>query len=177
MSTETVTKNYEVELTNSCTCTVLDDDAEFDIDNYKPAEYCFGDCYDMALDDINEYWLTNWQEANGFDEDTVIRINGYKMGWMSRTGEIDIKIKEIVKTLGFDGDWILKFKFSEDYKSLDIVRYSHDEPTGAMFTVSKYDSDTCEYCGEVALCEKITDRTGDGLACSYCADYHDVNRG
>lgn len=93
MTTETTNKNYEVELTTRCTCTVLDDDAEFDIENYKPAEYCFGDCYEMALEDINDYWLTKWQKANGFNEDTIIRLNGYRMGWQSRNGHIDVPIK------------------------------------------------------------------------------------
>ena len=173
MTIETTNKNYEVELTNNCTCTVLDDDAEFNIDNYKPAEYCFGDCWDMALEDINDYCLTNWQEANGFDEDTVIRIDGWRMGWLLRSGYADVKIKKMIETLTFDSEWILKFVFSEDYKSLEVVRYSHDEPMGAMFKVSKSDSDTCEYCGDIAECKKITDNVGDGIACEDCASYHD----
>lgn len=60
----------------------------------------------------------------------------------------------MIETLYFGGEWTLKFRFFGEFKWLEIVRYSHDEPMGAMFKVSKSDSDTCEYCGDIAECKK-----------------------
>jgi hypothetical protein len=77
----------------------------------------------------------------------TIRIDGEKMGWQRLDGYAIVEVigrpntpamenltDILLETLRLNGDWTLVFKLSHEGR-LSAVRYSHDEPTGAGFSV------------------------------------------
>jgi hypothetical protein len=110
----------QFELTNTCTCESIDE--------------CFGDCYESDLDYITER-LALWVDkvaTDVWDTEVVIATNG--MNWNRVSGMTKVPAEDIVKTLSINSEWRLVFKFEGD--SLKVVRYSHDEPTGATFYIA-----------------------------------------
>jgi hypothetical protein len=112
-----------ITLSTECDCQYYDDNEEL-----QPSLDCYG-CYDDELSNLT-YELKAWAEANGYDEYTEIRIDGSGMGWTRASGFTTCTIAEIPKALTINGDYRIDFMFSEDYKRLTAVRFSHDEPTG-----------------------------------------------
>ncbi len=150
--------HYETELTTECTCTYLDDN-----DNEQPSYDCYG-CFDDAKEWLNEN-LTEWQNANGYDDDTLIRIEADGLGWRRLSGFIDCRVSEIAQALSINGDYRIIFKFSLDFKTLSAVRYSHDEPTGTgKMVISKSPFDECAYCREIDNCQTVN----GFAACTVC---------
>ena len=106
----------QFELTNTCTCESIDE--------------CWGDCYELELSFINER-LEKWADQVGgsVDHDFLIATNG--MNWDRVSGMTRVPFNEIINSLSINSEWRLVFKFEND--SARVVRYSHDEPTGATF--------------------------------------------
>jgi hypothetical protein len=98
----------------------------------QPLDYCDGACYEYKLEWLSEE-LDQYLEANG--NPSTLQVNGSAMGWQRRSGyaTCEADYKKLLDTLTFSGDWTLRFTF--DDKNLHVVRYSHDEPTGASFYV------------------------------------------
>ena len=119
-------------LTNNCTCEQYDEDT----DTSRPADYCYGDCYTEQCDFVLEM-LGEWARAIDYTEhgDDLLRIEGRAMGWTRASGEaFTNSLAGIVGLLRIDrAEWHLVFK--RDGNLLTVVRYSHDEPTGASFTI------------------------------------------
>jgi len=121
-----------ITIANNCVCS----DAEI--------ETCYGECYDDAKENLR-HLLNTWQEMNTSTD--TIRIDGEKMGWQRLDGYAIVEVigrpntpamdkltDTLLETLRLNGDWTLVFKLSHD-GHLSAVRYSHDEPTGAGFSV------------------------------------------
>lgn len=125
-------KQVKIELDSSCTCT----------DEYGQwAGECFG-CWQENLDIFNEM-LTEWKTVVGYNDDTNdILIQGTAMGWQRRSGFVVVLPNDITSALHINGDYRLVFTFDND--SLTCVRYSHDEPTGASFTITLHTSEEAE---------------------------------
>lgn len=115
-------------LTNECTC----------MDGEEIASSCYGDCYDQTLD-ILSMVLKNWREMNSHKASDEVRIDGEKMTWQRLSGHAVVDVSDdlteaLVSALRINGDWTLVFKVSHE-GHLSVVRYSHDEPTGAGFSI------------------------------------------
>ena len=157
MSTKTT--NY-IELTSNCTCGdwVDEDDGQvYEAD-------CIGSCYDDQLYNLNEE-LTKWRKANDYAIEEIIRVEASGMGWQRSSGHKDILITEIDSCLRIDGDFTIKYSFSDDYLTLTATRYSHDEPVGTgLITFNLSPLSCCDRCGHVAKCKPFADES----FCDYC---------
>ena len=122
MDWATVETPCVIELDSSCVC-----------DN-ESQDYCNGDvCYTPVKEDFEEAIFTEFLRRN--NSPSYLKIQGKAMGWQRRSGYkiIEAKFDELFDSLTFSGDWTLKITLAGD--SLTIVRSSHDEPTGATFTI------------------------------------------
>ena len=92
---------------------------------------CDSFCYDYRLEWV-ESDLQDFCTANACD---YIKLEGSGMGWQSRSGYkvIEATRKELLDSLTFSGEWFLEFK--REGGSFTVKRSSHDEPTGAYFTI------------------------------------------
>ena len=113
-----------VELESNCTCT--NEDGSY-------TEDCFG-CYDDSKENL-KYLLKDWAEANNFDADKqVVRIHGRAMTWLRSEGYAVVEFDSILDAVKINGDFRLTFTL--EGSALSVRRGSHDEPTGAYFTLS-----------------------------------------
>ena len=124
-NTETLTLQYE--LSNNCECVDYDEDTATE----TPSPFCLG-CYDDDLDNIKHDLLNKWITANEFELDTPIKIIGSKMTWRGVSGYKMTTPENLISSLTGDYDFTLRFYASDDYKTLRVVRSSHDE-LGASF--------------------------------------------
>ena len=102
-------------------------------DTYTDADSCQGYCYEDAVEDYTENLLKPWLEAKAIMADSPVRINGSGMGWRGVSGHADTSARAMLDTLAIDGEFTLKVTYEDG--ELSFVRYSHDEPTGASFSV------------------------------------------
>lgn len=107
-------------ISTQCPC-----DDEFD---------CRGDCYEDDLGIVGML-LDRWLIANDMEKDEPnVLIQTNRMNWNGISGHAIVEFKNILNALKLDGDWNIKFYL--DGKDLVAYRYSHDEPTGAEFTIT-----------------------------------------
>ncbi len=109
-------------LENTCICS--DEDGNY-------LEDCYG-CFEDSLEWVKEV-INNWTEAINFDG-TEVRVDGKAIGWQRLSGYLETTVDELPRALGINGEYRLVFTL--DGSDLSIQRYSHDEPTGASFTVT-----------------------------------------
>jgi len=76
--------------------------------------------------------MNKWLVANEFELDTPIKIIGSRMTWRGVGGYKITTPENLVSSLTGDYDFTLRFYTSTDYKTLKVVRSSHDE-LGASF--------------------------------------------
>lgn len=112
-----------------------------------------GECFDCQPFDWAQESFEEWVEATGA---RYIRIDGFAMGWMRRSGYAitDANWKKFIDTMTFNGDWTIRLKFKGEglvSYAFTATRSSHDEPTGASFEI--YPLSACEECGEAAVFE------------------------
>ncbi len=120
----------ETSISTGCNgCEYYDEDT----DTYTEADSCQGYCYEDAVEDYTENLLKPWLEAKAIMADSPVRIHGSGMTWLRRSGHADTSARAILDTLAIDGDFTIKAVYEDG--ELSFVRYSHDEPTGASFTV------------------------------------------
>jgi hypothetical protein len=131
--------SVSVDVSNTCTCMWCNscDWAFVSTDGTCPdcrndgssIEHCDGSCYDTAVELFDELW-----DATFDGRPFVAEWGG--AGWLRGRGTAIVAhgmdAEAARKRLTFNGDWRLNCKFTAD--RADIVRYSHDEPTGATFT-------------------------------------------
>jgi len=133
MNTNTNTEVVRFDLTNVCVCEDVDDNGNVVVDGNGyalPPMACFG-CYDDEIGNLKYEIIKPYLLANGIEEDTLLRIDGEKMGWQSQSGYAYAKAntESIVEKLSVNTEWILRFAL-EDGK-LTVKRSSHDEPMGS----------------------------------------------
>ena len=81
----------------------------------------------MELDDIFEA-----------SDMTHFRIDGESMGWTKAKGYKVIPYDKVAEALFLDGDFRIVFTFLDGILTkapVKAIRYSHDEPVGASFTI------------------------------------------
>lgn len=113
------------EITNACICENYDEDT----DTYSPADSCFG-CWSDEVSNLEYEIVKPWRDANGFDEDTNVRVDFNGMGWRKTSGYGIIKATAswVISALSINTEW--RVVFTLDNGQLSAVRYSHDEPVG-----------------------------------------------
>jgi hypothetical protein len=116
-------KNFEI--SSECSCVEFDED-----ENESQSSECWG-CFDDDLSNFRYEILNPWLEANGWDEDTIILVQGLGMHWNHVAGWTNARASEVVDALKLNGDFTLRYKL--EGKTLTCVRSSHDE-LGAEFT-------------------------------------------
>lgn len=121
---------WESVITTDCTC--VDENEQPRIDD------CYGWCYEYAEQDV-AYLLEEWLERSDTATDTV-RVSSEAMNWNRVSGYAIVGIDNLLDTMKINGEYQLRFKLSGN--NLTIVRYSHDEPTGALFTATFVPDDT-----------------------------------
>lgn len=135
-------EKIEIQISNGCECRVCDSCGMGGQDIACPecgtdtrfTDWCDGSCYEYKLEELEEYLLPAFIAAH--NEPEYLRIEGKRMGWQARSGYKVIKAthKELWDSLTFSGEWSLHYVLKNG--SLTITRYSHDEPTGASFTIT-----------------------------------------
>jgi hypothetical protein len=130
-------------VTNTCTCEVFDEETFESV----PASECWGDCFEESrrnFEDAVQAWATKRAVRLGFIEPYIERdldlsafhftVYTRAMGWDKREA-----------TAVTDGDALLdllslsraeyRLDLLEHEGKLSVMRYSHDEPTGASFAL------------------------------------------
>jgi hypothetical protein len=161
METKFSTPNEYV-LTTECSCTYLDDD-----DTEQPL---LNDCLDCYSDELEylQHELAKWQDVNGYNDYTVIRVQAEAIGWERRAGYLDTAAENVAECLKINGDFRITYYLTADYKTLTARRSSHDEPTGTgLITFTKSPLDNCDYCGDIGECSQYD----DGLICQHCKEW------
>jgi hypothetical protein len=138
----TATVCAKAEITNACICEMYDEDT----DTSSPAEYCYGDCYSeqeqFALYEVILPWAESVATEKGWlaeDEELEVDccafgVSGRAMGWQRLEGRYTASGREIIRCLELDrAEFRLVFIREDD--TLSVIRYSHDEPTGALFAI------------------------------------------
>lgn len=106
------------------------------------ADYCLEVCYRYKHEDWDEFVLPQWLDSVG--NPSYVRIEGKNMGWTRASGQANIEAdwQEIFRALTLNGDYRLVLEI--EGKHFTVQRYSHDEPTGASFTI--YPTVICGDC-------------------------------
>ena len=145
--TTTTTYHAEGVMTSNCTChycptcecmsdgiTDYEPKCDFCGTSLEPAyETCSGECWDYCKYDFEENAFKPWRLANDAD---AFAIYGRRMGWTGSNGHTGrlTTFDELMENLTLRGDFTLRWKLSEDNRTLTVVRSSHDE-MGAMFKI------------------------------------------
>jgi hypothetical protein len=149
-----------IELSSQCICITFDDD-----DNEIESDQCFG-CYQDELEYLTgEIGL--WLNANGYDDETIIRVQANGITWQRLDGYSDITVADIPEFLNISGDFRIVYEFTADYKTLTARRYSHDEPVGTgLITFTRSPFSRCNFCGDVSECSQVD----DDFICKFCSE-------
>ena len=130
------TAKIEVGISSDCVCTDYDDETGEAV----ASDWCFGDCFNDAVEVFEELIVSPFVLAH--PELHRFKVEGKNMGWQRRSGFAEIMpyARDIVSQLSLNGDFRLLASF-EGGDTFKVVRFSHDEPTGASFvyTILKED--------------------------------------
>lgn len=103
---------------------------------YEPSSECFG-CYSDSVSLFNSEILEPWGKATNCSEEDEVVIFGFAMGWQRQSGVGYTERNNLLEALTINGSYTITFKLEGD--KLTAIRASHDEPTGATFTVMTRD--------------------------------------
>lgn len=128
------------EMTNTCTCTEYDADKEEWTD--EPAQYCYGDCWESALDN--------------FAYDTAELRNSNTTGWW-QVNDIQLwdrtvsgyfraeRVEDILRGITVDSQWTLRYRVESDRLVFSLSH--HDAPMGSsssLLPVSESEAERLE---------------------------------
>jgi hypothetical protein len=134
---------YKATLTTDCTCQAIDEDGEGILNENGEAvlaDRCReGECWDYQVEDVNEAFLPMWTEKVGIDKTDLVDVSSASVRWTREPFRVITQVENILAVLYFGNQYTLDFTL--DGNSLTVVRYSHDEPTGASFTIKPYKAD------------------------------------
>lgn len=134
---------YKATITTDCTCQAIDENGDYiENENGDPvlAETCDdGECWNFSVHDFTEAFLPMWTEKVGLDTTDLINVVSEATRWTHEPFKAITRVENILDILSFGNDYTLNFTL--DGSSLTVVRYSHDEPTGASFTITPYKSE------------------------------------
>jgi hypothetical protein len=121
----------QFELSNECTCEEYDYTESAGVEVFKPAEYCFGDCFNDAKENLYYDITQPWLQRNGLEHGDPIKVVGTNMNWngVSGVGVFEADREGIVDAVSINASYRVVFRL--DGNRLTANRYSHDEPTGS----------------------------------------------
>lgn len=99
-----------------------------------PTDYCSEFCFDYKHDNWAGDYYPEWLSRVG--NPTHLLIKGKGMGWERLDGMASVEVSTwnaLFQVFTINGEWTLRFKIAGD--TFTVVRSSHDEPTGASFTI------------------------------------------
>lgn len=108
-------------ISTDCTCTEEDGTA---------SEYCNDFCWIMNGADTSDL-LNEWVSRNGESATDTVVVGSERMNWNGVCGYTTTEPDKVPDALAINGQYRLDFKLVAS--DLTIMRYSHDEPTGASF--------------------------------------------
>jgi hypothetical protein len=136
------------ELSTECTCT--------DEDGNETSE-CWGYCYGDALDEV-KFALDQIIEAHDIG---AFIVTGSSLGWQRQNarGVVEADSMKVIEGMQLNSQYRLEFALDESSDGFSVVRYSHDEPTGASFTFEA--ANVCDSCHEVPCTCSICELCGE----------------
>lgn len=159
---------WEAMITSNCECRLLDEE-----DNEITPDYCLGYCYEDMGAEASQL-IEEWLERN--DYPSALIIQGAAMGWQRVSGYALIResrdkiARQTLDKLTLNGDFTLELKLMG--RACHVVRYSHDEPTGASFELQPFTP--CDGWSECQGIEGIREYEGVNL-CAYCHELQEAN--
>jgi hypothetical protein len=157
----TLLTEWSATVSTNCTCSYFDEATGKEV----YLDLCDG-CGEWQLEDANAL-IEEWLERN--DHPSAVIIRGVAMGWQRLSGYALIResgdkiASETLKKLMLNADFTLELKLTG--RACHVVRYSHDEPTGASFELEAFTA--CDYWSECQAIEGIREYKGQYL-CAYC---------
>jgi hypothetical protein len=130
----------------------------------KPANYCDGVCFEDEV----QYWDDEVfpQYLNKVGNPKWLKVSGHNVGWRRRAGYDIVRgdFQALFTYLQIErGDWRLDFTLSG--KNLKVMRYSHDEPTGASYEVEALRTISDSMSIDEAVVQNLVDEYGCHKAC------------
>lgn len=123
----TATGTYAAEYTNTCSCEVYDPDT----DESTPAGECFGDCWDMTVEDFAHITSHLFRE-----EPQAFQVVGYPMWNGTVNGVFEARSpQELLRNITPDRtEWRITVTVTD--AELVAILYYHDAPTGGLMTIT-----------------------------------------
>lgn len=127
------------EITNTCTCTVYDEEAGEYTD--EPTSYCFGDCWDFALEDFAMV-TEELRDSNNTGWWKVSNLNLWDRevsGYFHAT-----KVDEIINGMTVNSAWSMRYKVFTDRIEYSV---SHHDSMGGNTTLTPVSEEKVEELG------------------------------
>ena len=123
VSMETNTPIATGEITNNCTCVMLDENGER---TEEPTSYCYGDCWADSVDDFT--YITD--ELRDSNETNWWRVENLRL-W---NGEVSglfhaVKVEDILHGMAVRGEWTMRYEVFAD--RIEYSLSHHDAPMGS----------------------------------------------
>lgn len=91
---------------------------------------------DDCADEHEWSWLCLGAQAHIDDRGVeYFHVSGRDMLWDRVAGYTIAERERVIDALSLNGSFRLVFSFAEGSKTFTAIRYSHDEPVGASFTI------------------------------------------
>lgn len=100
------------------------------------------DDYEDALDYAITECIQPWLDAHAVEDGDRVIVRYRAATWQRLYGSTTTEVADatdLAKKFAVNGDYRLVFTFDKKDETLTIVRYSHDEPTGATHIIEKLD--------------------------------------
>lgn len=137
----TTTTAHQYEITNTCTCTVYDEETGEHTD--EPAEYCDGWCWDCATEQFAQDTKT-FRESNetGWWKVSNLRLwNGDASGYFYAKPD---NVLEILRGMTVNSAWILRYTPYDDRIEYSL---SHHDAMGSATTITAISDEEREELG------------------------------
>lgn len=109
-------------ITTTCTCETYDLETE----TSAPAEYCYGDCWDMQVEDFANV-VEPLFNADTVDNKYPFTIQGIRLWNRTVGGDVLVKdARELVRAMSVDSDYTLRWEFDDETNSLGASLSHHD---------------------------------------------------
>ena len=176
MEWATVDSPAIAEITTNCVCVYCDncDMTNYNLDihedkceqcagDYTIPNNCYGDCHDYIVEHFADNVFPEAMKRLG--NPTYVRIEGRNMGWQNRSGYAIAQgtWESVYNKLAINGDYTLRFTLAGD--SFTVVRSSHDEPTGAYFTIRATQTLSSKMSIDEAIASNLVDEYGCHKGC------------
>lgn len=130
---------WKAEITNHCTCTKYDHETEEFTD--EPADECFGDCWEMAVEDFSELTreLRASNDTGWWHVKDLNLWNGAVSGYFHAE-----KVADILRGMTVNSGWIMRYTVHNDHVSYSL---SHHDSMGGYSQLSPVSEEDVERLG------------------------------